>query len=176
MKAKLGIAVTKVDVLVYVQRFTGMQVIKDGFLQRNFASNETCYPLQLICPLELIHMRPDSRYEERPRDAADTKVGARCVFIGSNLRHSQQQQQRLEQAGVPFLFGSVGFVISAQMNKSAIGNIDSVVGANDNSNNVLNRFLNKNNNINNSSNSNNNSNTNGSKNKLLFTLQLHTYA
>ncbi|KAG5511155.1 hypothetical protein JKF63_07097 [Porcisia hertigi] len=82
LKSQLGIAVEQVDVLVYVHRFNGMSVTRKGRIERHFAATLTCYPIQLLCTLDSLDMKADSRYAERDRSEIDTAFGARCVYIG----------------------------------------------------------------------------------------------
>ncbi|CAJ1016832.1 XRN 5'-3' exonuclease N-terminus/Xrn1 helical domain/Exoribonuclease Xrn1 D1 domain/Xrn1 SH3-like domain containing protein, putative [Leishmania lindenbergi] len=91
MKSQLGLAVEQVHALVYVHRFNGMQVTRKGHIERHFSTTWTCYPIHLICTLESIDMKEDSRYVERYRSEGDSAFGARCVYIGPQPKSKKSQ-------------------------------------------------------------------------------------
>ncbi|KAG5511757.1 hypothetical protein GH5_08067 [Leishmania sp. Ghana 2012 LV757] len=104
MKSQLGLAVEQVDVLVYVHRFNGMQVTRKGHIERHFATTWTCYPIQLVCTLDSIDMKEDSRYVERYRSEDDSAFGARCAYIGPQPKSKKSQVD---------VYGSCGTVVTA---------------------------------------------------------------
>lgn len=105
MKAKLGIVVEHIGILVYVHHFSGMRVTRKGRLVRQFASTETCYPLSLICLTEDIEMVEDARYQERDRSLADVASGVKCVYVGPEPKN--------KKADVA-VYGSCGTVVSTE--------------------------------------------------------------
>lgn len=104
LKAKLGIHIPEVNLLVYVHRFVGMKLTRKGRVVRQFAKSETCYPMQLICRLDRIDLMEDQRYVERERTESDSTSGAKVVYMGPEPKANPTGSS---------VFGSVGFVMDS---------------------------------------------------------------
>ncbi|RNF21897.1 putative 5'-3' exonuclease [Trypanosoma conorhini] len=101
MKEKLGIAVDRIYLLVYVNLFTTMRLTRKGRIVRSFSKDEVCYTMQLVARLQDVDMIEDSRYVERDRVEGDISLGTRVVFVGPEPKNKKSPMQ---------VYGSAGFV------------------------------------------------------------------
>eukprot|EP00658_Telonema_sp_P-2_P053508 TRINITY_DN4207_c0_g1_i1.p1 TRINITY_DN4207_c0_g1~~TRINITY_DN4207_c0_g1_i1.p1 ORF type:complete len:1261 (-),score=447.50 TRINITY_DN4207_c0_g1_i1:115-3897(-) len=120
LKAKRGIWIPEINVLVHVNRFTEMQLTRNLQLIRKYTNKETVYPLPICMDLEDSELQPDFRYQERQCTDADlmgasnttkgaTPGGTSIVYIGKDL------------GGDIEWFGSVGHVMGSNEVVAASG-------------------------------------------------------
>lgn len=82
LKSKCGIVIPSVDVLVYVNRFTGMRISRKGRFLHSFSKKDSCYPLQLVTQRNDIDMSEDQRNVERDRQAGDFDRVQQVIYMG----------------------------------------------------------------------------------------------
>ena len=80
LKATQGINLPEVNVMVYVNRFTGMKMTRKMKLVRQFAKTETAYPIQICQQLHNFEFVSDTRYVERDIDPSSDET--RCIYAG----------------------------------------------------------------------------------------------
>ena len=119
LKAKRGIWIPEINVLVHVNRFTEMQLSRNLQLTRKYTHKETVYPLPICATIEPADLQADFRYQERVCTDADllgssntskgVAGGTSVVYIGKDL------------GGDIEWFGSVGTVMGSNEVVSASG-------------------------------------------------------
>ncbi|RHW71357.1 5'-3' exoribonuclease A [Trypanosoma brucei equiperdum] len=103
MREKLGMSVSNLTVLVYVNLFTGMRMTRKGRVVRNFSKDQTCYALPLVARLQDVKLTEDSRYVERDRVEWDNRFGSRVILVGAEPKSMKGKDQQL--------YGSSGVVV-----------------------------------------------------------------
>jgi 5'-3' exoribonuclease 1 len=104
LKAKCGIILPNIDVLVYVNRFVGMRISRKGKFLHQWSRRDTCYPLQLVTGNEAVDMVEDPRYQERERAAGDFETGKQVLYLGPDPKGHRGESAT----------GAIGFVIETQ--------------------------------------------------------------
>lgn len=82
LKSKCGIVLRSVDILVFVNRFTGLKLSRRGKFVQQFSNKETCYPVQLVADAAHLPVTEDPKNMERDRVPIDAETGTRALYIG----------------------------------------------------------------------------------------------